>query len=113
MNRLKKLCNAVRAISQSGTISITGIENTEQFEGKVYVGDVILFSSIGTIEEVIEEMISKLEKISQRILIKLETEVRDTEIDIKNDSYFQQDYKEDGFFGGGRYKFIFKEKEDN
>lgn len=47
----------------------TGLPNdTEIWKGTVSVGGIVLVDSVGTLEDVVNQLISKLEKMSQKML---------------------------------------------
>lgn len=75
MRRLARLCNAIRAISPYGSLSLTGLPSedgsADLWDGKITMGGVILVETKGALEEVIEELTHKLERMSQRMLARL------------------------------------------
>jgi len=74
MKRLKRLCEAVRALSPYGAFSLTGAPDEtgkEQWKGVISIGGVILVESLGNVEDVVAELTKKLERMSQRMMAKL------------------------------------------
>ena len=74
MKRLNRLCSAIRTIYPEGSLTLTGgNESPEQksWKGTISVGCMILAEATGEIEEVIKELTSKLESMSQRLMRQL------------------------------------------
>ena len=74
MKRLNRLCSAIRTICPEGSLTLTGgNESPEQksWKGTISVGCMILAEATGEIEEVIKELTSKLESMSQRLMRQL------------------------------------------
>jgi hypothetical protein len=81
MKRLNRLCNAIRTICPEGSLTLTGgDESPEQksWKGTISVGCMILAEATGEIEEVIKELTSKLESMSQRLMRQLSSPVEDS-----------------------------------
>ena len=69
MKQLKKLADAIRTISEQSTLSITGVPGSATaWKGTVSVGGIVLIDATGSLEEVVAQLISKLEKMSKRML---------------------------------------------
>lgn len=74
MKRLNRLCNAIQTICPQGSFGLTGTtddQNQSTWKGTISIGCMILAEATGTTEEVIEELTSSLEKMSQRIMHQL------------------------------------------
>lgn len=81
MKRLNRLCSAIRTICPEGSLTLTGgNESPEQksWKGTISVGCMILAEATGEIEEVIKELTSKLESMSQRLMHQLTTPTDDS-----------------------------------
>ncbi len=73
MKSFKRLCNAVRAISPYGVISISGAPHPvtgdgDNWRGSVSVGGVILVENVGDFDAVLEELTKKIEKMGKRVV---------------------------------------------
>lgn len=74
MKSFNHLCNAIRTICPQGSLTlIGGDESPEQkaWKGTISVGCMILAEATGEVDEVIAELTSKLESMSQRLLRQL------------------------------------------
>lgn len=74
MQRLKRLCDAVRTLSPYGAFSLTGVPDEtgkEQWRGVISIGGIVLVESLGGIDDVVIELTRKLERMSQRMVTKL------------------------------------------
>lgn len=71
MDRMKRLCRAIRAISPHGSICFKGFPHPDQVDqwlGVIAMGDIIIVEHTGSIEEVLEELTLKLEAISHKVI---------------------------------------------
>lgn len=72
MRRLTRLCNTIRVISPHGCLSLTGLPSTDGsadlWDGKITVGGVILVETEGKLEDVLEGLTRKLERMSHIML---------------------------------------------
>jgi len=74
MKRLIRLCNAVQTICPQGSLTLTGVpEDPENntWKGTISIGCMILVESTGTVEEVLMDLNSKLERMSKRLMRQL------------------------------------------
>ena len=73
MERLSRLCNAVRAISPQGSVVITELpeDNQDLWQGRISIGGVILAETKGELDSIIEELTHKVERMSQRMMARL------------------------------------------
>lgn len=75
MEKLTRLCNAIRAITPVGALHLEGLQPDENgkelWRGSVRVSDIILVEAIGSLDEVALELAQKLERMSQRMLARL------------------------------------------
>jgi hypothetical protein len=71
MKRLRRLCEATRAISPAATITLRGVPDRDDlWVVKVSVGEVILLETgAGLLDKVIVEAAKKLQSLSQRVLL--------------------------------------------
>ena len=71
MKRLRRLCEATRAISHAAKITFHGIPDRDDlWVVRVSVGDVILVeTAAGTLDRVLIEAAKKLQGLSQKMLI--------------------------------------------
>jgi hypothetical protein len=77
MKRLRRLCEATRAISSSARITLLGVPDRDDlWVIRVSVGDVILVETgAGVLDKVLVESAKKLQSLSQRILLAAAEEV--------------------------------------
>lgn len=71
MKRLRRLCEATRAISAAAKITILGVPDREDvWVIRVQVGDVILVeTAAGGLDKVLIEATKRLQSLSQRVLL--------------------------------------------
>lgn len=76
MYPLKRLCNAIRAISPYAAIKFSGIPdpvtgNGDLWRGTISVGAVIILESTGTLDDVLKELTSNIGNLSAKIIRQL------------------------------------------
>jgi hypothetical protein len=72
MKRFNRLCSAIRTICPQGSLTLTGIYgDQDSWKGTISVGCMLLAEATGSLEEVLKELTTKLEKMSQRLLTQL------------------------------------------
>jgi len=71
MKRLRRLCEATRAISPAAKITFHGVPDRDDvWVVRVAVGDIILVeTAAGILDRVLQEAAKKLQSLSQRVLI--------------------------------------------
>jgi hypothetical protein len=71
VDKMKRLCRAIRAISPHGSICFRGAPepgNADLWRGVIAMGDIIIVEHTGSIDEVLEELTEKLETISHKVI---------------------------------------------
>jgi len=73
---LKRLCNAIRAISPYATIKFSGVPdpvtgNGDLWQGTISVGSVIILEHTGPLDVVLKELTSNIGNLSTKIVRQL------------------------------------------